>query len=257
MKVIKQSFEILDWSGLDLYQRVETAAWVCRRSETKGDAEGFVRSLIKRGHFSPLEFARIQIGGPDVHGRMESESVRRIREIARAEDDAWMWSLLKRLKVKYPALVADIDTEPSNFPLVIPNNDWIPVLFTTSRTISHQLVRYRHNICFMQESQRHCRYDETGIEVIAPPNLGQVQEKTWVEAMQYAEHSYLILMHHGASAEQARSVLPGCTATRILAYASPEEWRHIFSQRCTPHADPQMQELMYPLRSEMERKRLI
>ena len=39
MRVIEQSAEIQDWSRLDLYERVETAARVCRRSESKGNAE--------------------------------------------------------------------------------------------------------------------------------------------------------------------------------------------------------------------------
>ena len=63
--------------------------------------------------------------------------------------------------------------------------------------------------------------------------------------------------YYGFSAEQARAVLPGCVATRILAYASPEEWRHIFSQRCDEHADPQMAALMRPLEAEMRERGLI
>lgn len=246
MRIVEQSFELLDWSDLDLYQRVETAARVCRRSESKGDAEGFVRSLIKRGHFSPLEFARVRTWD------REAENIRRIREIP-------YQGFVERLRKSYPAFVEDLPCSINcHFCTPIERaNDWIPVLFTTSRTISHQLVRYRHNISFMQESQRHCRYDETGIDVIEPPGLGLVNKDTWRSAVRYDEESYRILMHHGATAEQARAVLPGCTATRILAYASPSEWRHIFSQRCTPHADPQMQALMYPLRDEMERRRLV
>jgi thymidylate synthase (FAD) len=65
------------------------------------------------------------------------------------------------------------------------------------------------------------------------------------------------MMDAGATAEQARAVLPGCVATRILAYASPDEWRHIFGQRCDRHADPQMAALMEPLRAEMAARGLI
>lgn len=248
MRVIEQSFEILDWSNLDLYQRVEMAARVCRRSESKGDAERFVRSLIKRGHFSPLEFARVCIGP------LETENVRQIRKQSRSVTSAKIW--IGRLMARYPALVEDLHYLPEAGELQ-PDNTWIPVLFTTSRTISHQLVRYRRDICYMQESQRHCRYDETGIDVIEPPGLGMVNKDTWKSGVRYSEETYRIMMHHGATAEQARAVLPGCTATRILAYASPEEWRHIFSQRCSAHADPQMQALMFPLRAEMEERRMI
>lgn len=124
--------------------------------------------------------------------------------------------------------------------------------------MSHQLVRYRHDICFCQESQRHCRYDRDGIEVIEPPGLDSLQMRVCWEAGCYAaEATYRDMMKFGATAEQARAVLPGCTATRILAYASPDEWRHIFSQRCDSHADPQMAALMEPLRAEMAARGLI
>ena len=251
MRVIEQSAAILDWSGLGLYERVETAARVCRRSESKGDPAGFVRSLIRRGHYPPLEFARVI-----VHPG-ESENVRRLRERA-AAGNSWMQTLQQRLKHFYPALVDDIDTYPDPVDPIVPANDWIPVLITTSRTISHQLVRYRRDICFMQESQRHVRYDRDGIEVIEPPGLDSLQMRVCWEAGCYAaEATYRDMMKFGATAEQARAVLPGCTATRILAYASPEEWEHIFSQRCDRHADPQMAALMEPLRAEMAARGLI
>lgn len=240
MRIIEQSAAILDWSGLGLYERVERAARVCRRSESKGDAEGFVRSLIRKGHFPPLEFARVRTG-------VYNENMRRLRE--KANWDSWESLFLRRFKTQFPAFVDDLECvfdEQGFIPKVEPANDWIPVLFVTSRTMSHQLVRYRHDICFCQESQRHCRYDRDGIEVIEPPGLDSLQMRVCWEAGCYAaEATYRDMMKFGATAEQARAVLPGCTATRILAYASPDEWRHIFSQRCDSHADPQMAALIW------------
>ena len=249
MRIIEQSATILDWSGLDLYERVEQAARVCRRSTSKGDAEGFVRSLIRKGHFPVLEFARIKTGLD------ESENVRRIRE--RAESGvtlAKVW--MARLASEYPALTEDMGFSPDGFGVTV-DDSWIPVLITTSRTISHQLVRYRHDITFCQESQRHVRYDRDGIEVIMPPGLNQLAWNAWNFAMQEAEGAYIEMTEAGAKAEQARAVLPGCTATRILAYASPDEWRHIFSQRCDEHADPQMSALMIPLWDKMRERGLV
>ena len=250
MRVIEQSAEILDWSNLNLYERIETAARVCRRSESKGDPEGFVRSLIRKGHYPPLEFARIITGWED------AENIRRIRERAAGGGTlAKVWQ--SRLKVACPTLVEDIVCPRDEGGVTIAN-DWIPVLITTSRTISHQLVRYRHDITFCQESQRHVRYDRDGIEVIEPPGLDSLQMRVCWEAGCYAaEATYRDMMKFGATAEQARAVLPGCVATRILAYASPQEWRHIFSQRCDEHADPQMSALMIPLRDEMRERGLI
>lgn len=261
MRVIEQGATILDWSGLGLYERVETAARVCRRSESKGDAAGFVRSLVRRGHFPPLEFAR---------GEMNWEgagiyvfNVRRLREMLEANHiSATAFLCASLICEEYPAFFEGVgnpyarttDTNAS----WKPDTNWIPVLITTSRTISHQLVRYRRDVCFMQESQRHVRYDRDGIEVIEPPGLGmQVTRGIWYDAVVDAEDAYRRMMEAGATAEQARAVLPGCTATRILAYASPDEWRHIFGQRCDSHADPQMAALMEPLRAEMAARGLI
>ncbi len=274
MRIIEQSATILDWSGLDLYQRVEQAARVCRRSESKGDAEGFVRSLIRRGHLSPLEFARVEFPAIALYPILDWVSnIRRLREIAVDEeaDEAAEFARqrLAAVAMRYPAFCEGIQlTEEDIYPFAAqgmkPANDWIPVLFVTSRTISHQLVRYRHDITFCQESQRHVRYDRDGIEVIEQPPMlnqhewmNQLVWNAWNFAMHDAEGAYIEMMEAGATAEQARAVLPGCTATRILAYASPDEWRHIFSQRCDEHADPQMRALMIPLRDEMRERELI
>ena len=259
MRVIEQGATILDWSGLDLYERVETAARVCRKSTSRGDAEGFVLSLIRRGHFPVLEFARIK----EVQTWATPFNVRRLREEVAAEKDrahSRAREELKSLAGQFPVFAEGMEELLDECPAarVEPVNDWIPVLITTSRTISHQLVRYRHDITFCQESQRHVRYDRDGIEVIMPPGMGiQVTRGIWYDAVVDAEDAYLRMMEAGATAEQARAVLPGCTATRILAYASPQEWRHIFSQRCDSHADPQMAALMIPLREEMLARGLI
>lgn len=268
MRIIEQSATVLDWSNLGLYERVETAARVCRRSESKGDAEGFVRSLIRRGHLSSLEFARIDFGGG------KAVNARRVRELTQNNPDYAAAAYLPEMLFLWPAFGEDMPEEAEKAQRMAERksitaamlseyvkavNDWIPVLITTSRTISHQLVRYRHDITFCQESQRHVRYDQDGqeVEVIQPPGLKNRAKLIWQGAAEMAEAAYCNMMNNGATAEQARAVLPGCTATRILAYASPEEWRHIFSQRCDRHADPQMSALMIPLRDEMQRRGLI
>lgn len=258
MRIIEQSAEIQDWTKLNLYERVEIAARVCRRSRCKGDAEGFVRSLIKRGHFPPLEFARIRertSWARPFHVRELRQEVIASKGWERSRDREEM----KGLAREYPAFADGLEELLEECPgvQVEPDDEWIPVLFVTSRTISHQIVRYRNDITYCQESQRHCRYDKDGIEIIEPPGLNDEARELLLSACVRAEAHYHRMMAEGATAEQARAVLPGCTATRILAYASPDEWRHIFSQRCDKHADPQMRALMEPLRARMLELRLI
>ena len=119
-----------------------------------------------------------------------------------------MATLIARLKASYPSLVEEYQYLPDVTPIE-PDDNWIPVLFVTSRTISHQLVRYRQDICFMQESQRHMRYDKTGIEVIEPPGLDDFSRRALHVVCERAEYHYATMIKHGATAEQARAVLPG------------------------------------------------
>lgn len=61
MKVINQSAKLLlPEDGTEALRHIEYAGRSCYRSNdkiTETSAEAFVRSLIRRGHLSPLEFA--------------------------------------------------------------------------------------------------------------------------------------------------------------------------------------------------------
>jgi hypothetical protein len=64
MRLVKPSFEIWDRSG-DPLALIERAGRVCYQSEPKGDPEGFVRRIIKSGHYSVLEHAWFAVDGWD------------------------------------------------------------------------------------------------------------------------------------------------------------------------------------------------
>jgi thymidylate synthase (FAD) len=153
----------------------------------------------------------------------------------------------------------------------INGNDWYPVLgqkslvsklernvhetltvkFTTSRSISHELVR--HRICsFAQKSTRYC--DEKGeIEFIEPcwlENSTLIPRHWFPKGLFNVEKIYQTLRRHNWKPEQAREVLPNALATEIVVKASLQEWKHIFSLRCDKAAHPMMQDLMNPLQKE-------
>jgi thymidylate synthase (FAD) len=69
--------------------------------------------------------------------------------------------------------------------------------------------------------------------------------------MLQAEKAYLALHAQGASAQQARSVLPNSLKTEIVVTCNMREWRHIFELRCASSAHPQMREIMLPLLGKM------
>jgi thymidylate synthase (FAD) len=130
------------------------------------------------------------------------------------------------------------------------------VRFICDRGVSHELVRHRL-ASFSQESTRYANYSQARfgkeITVIRPcfwPENSPAYA-LWVDAMQRAEDVYLALLAAGASAQEARSVLPNSLKTEIVVTCNMREWRHIFELRCAPAAHPQMREIMLPLLCSM------
>lgn len=139
------------------------------------------------------------------------------------------------------------------------------VEIVTSRDVTHQLVRHRLTSP-SQESQRYCDYsghvrfiipewaeikpdDDIGPEDVT---VGKNEEWEWLTQVFGAETGYRLLRKLGKRPEQARSVLPNCTATTIVVTANFREWRHIFRLRTDIHADAEMRRVMLPLLSEMQ-----
>lgn len=262
MRIIEQSAVIEDWSKMDLARRVERAARLCYGRDKPRDPRSFVKALVEKQHFSPLEFARIETSGSIyVSG---SINLRDLRRESLAAGGA-LYSLFAILvNEQYPEFFEDIQHKWRRPGRAIdqlswrPHDTWVPVLITTNRAVSHQLVRHRHEVAFMQASQRYIRMDE--LECIRPsvyfePNT--TSEDNWIDAMMEAEHRYAHSLEQGNPAQAARLMLTNSTATRILVYASVGEWGYIFKLRCSEKADPMMRALMVPLRDEFLRRNII
>ena len=54
---------------------------------------------------------------------------------------------------------------------------------------------------------------------------------------------YFDLLNNGATAQEARAVLPTCLKTEVVMTATVEEWLHFFRLRCSEAAHPQMREV--------------
>lgn len=132
--------------------------------------------------------------------------------------------------------------------------------FVCDRGVTHELVRHRL-ASFSQESTRYCDYYKDGeIQVIKlcfwdglDTESIKVYNK-WYDAMINAEKAYNELREMGATAQEARSVLPNSLKTEIVVSANLREWRHIFKLRTSMRAHPQMREVMIPLLYEFRRK---
>ncbi|MEA3230392.1 MAG: FAD-dependent thymidylate synthase [Thermodesulfobacteriota bacterium] len=128
----------------------------------------------------------------------------------------------------------------------------ITVRIVCDRGITHEIVR--HRLCsFSQESTRYANYAKekfgSEITVIRPffwePDSDEYRQ--WAAAIQATEKAYLNLIAKGASAQQARSVLPNSLKTEIIVTANIREWRHIFNLRCDRASHPQIRQIMLPL----------
>ena len=65
-----------------------------------------------------------------------------------------------------------------------------------------------------------------------------------------AEFTYLKLIKEGATAQEARSVLPNSLKTEIMVTTNIREWMHILDLRCSKASHPQMREIMLPILTE-------
>lgn len=137
----------------------------------------------------------------------------------------------------------------------------VSVNITCDRGVTHELVR--HRLCsFAQESTRYCNYSgekfgreltfvkpswaaEHDLDALPIPLLRKYN--IWVRSMEEAEKAYIEMLGEGASAQEARSVLPSSLAAKIAVKANLREWIHIFRMRCDIPAHPDMRVTMMPI----------
>ena len=80
------------------------------------------------------------------------------------------------------------------------------------------------------------------------------QRMAWTCAMSWAEKQYMNLLDNGASAQEARSVLPNSLKTDIIMSTNLRSWRNFFQQRTAKAAHPQMREIAQPMLDEFKRR---
>ncbi|MFH0784761.1 MAG: FAD-dependent thymidylate synthase [Pseudomonadota bacterium] len=151
--------------------------------------------------------------------------------------------------------LSKIDELPAELRL---RHRFVSVRFIVNRAVTHELVR--HRLCsFLQESQRYCRYSEDKFDnqvTFIKPMFFKEESKEyqlWKEAMQQTEATYFKLLET-ASPQAARTVLPNSCKTEIIVFCNLIEWRHIFTLRTSPAAEPSMLEIMIPLQKEMQER---
>ena len=187
-------------------------------------------------------------------------------------------AIAKALVRWYPLFFADLSPNAERYlgevpeyiyvytPAELLEHETVTVKFIVDRGVTHELVRHRP-VAYSQESTRYCNYGRAGhVTFVIPPWLSILpgtyvavphvnpfaESARWYETVRAAELSYLNLLKDGWSPQQARSVLPNSLKTEIVATATLRQWRHILSLRTAENAHPQMQEVMCPLKSDMQ-----
>ena len=267
MELIEQSHRIIGRCPSDPQEAlklIEYAGRVCYASEdkiTEDSALPFVRGLIERGHLSVLEHSEFtgDCDGaftvtPYLH---EAWGELYPLSIYSGNLRAWMESG-NRPKTRghgYNDVTIDSFLRGEFMPAVCPQEHRrYTVEFITNRAMTHELVRHR-TASVSQASQRYIRYgDENQMLFIKPfefSEWGLSAQDRFKDSCRSAEYDYGMLLAGGLKPQQARNVLPNSCATRIVMTADRTCWEHVFKLRCDKAADPQMQDLMMPVKAEM------
>lgn len=145
--------------------------------------------------------------------------------------------------------------------LVAPNDVnevWVSMWLRGSRGFSHEMVRHGDWTAISQRSTRYV--DESESEVCWHPAImeeanseGGSLTRTFLSDVETAadeayKHLVEMLMLNGHDRKQARGaargVLPNALETQMIFSASLAQWNHIFSMRCSQHADAEIRQIM-------------
>lgn len=141
------------------------------------------------------------------------------------------------------------------------------VKFICSRSTSHQLVRHRV-MSFAQESQRYCNYSldkfNNEITFVIPSWLhseerhidttsgfGVEDNEEFIAFLCKAERHYFYLLEKNLKPQQARQILPNACKTELVVTGFNDDWKKLFDLRCSTGADPDIKEIMIPLKEAL------
>ena len=292
MKLIKQSFEILDQQcGLEgIYKQIEQAGRTCYKSEdkiTEDSAKEFVDRMIKSGHGAMLEHGTVYLAMPtetmipieanswgkytknpyskgfrvcDVNGQKRVAITTNLRVLV---ENGWLDDL-------------QYICEPTEY-----HEKRITVKFITDQGILREFTRHRV-FSFAVESTRYCNYSKNRfsheITFIQPNWISDKDVENYhmdfgyftdqdtnhitavnrfISALKNAEYFYMELIKLGYKPQQARNILPLATKCDMIMTGFVSDWKHFFGLRDASSAHPQAQELAHSLHETFIQRDLI
>ena len=288
MKFIKPKVEYLPQSeGIDgIYKQIERCARTCYKSEdhiTDNSAEKFVKKMIENKHTAMLEQGTVYLKIPTSYSSVLYVHLSNF------------YSLNPYSTVTYDEGILYVTT---NYRVIVENNLFddlkyickptelhekrITVKFTTDIGTARELTRHR-TFSMAQESTRYCNYsmnkfkgvgfiipswlemneleltDKSDLEGWFTANDSSIKQTIFMESCWRSEEAYLNLIKNGATAEQARQVLPLSTKTELCMTGFESDWQHVFDLRykgTTGKPHPDMKYLMGLLVDELNKNNI-
>ena len=77
---------------------------------------------------------------------------------------------------------------------------------------------------------------------------------TFEDTCRFIEKRYFEMLKHGATPQEARSILPNSLKTEIVMTMNLREWRHFFKLRCDKAAHPQTREIANMILEEFRKE---
>ena len=293
MKLIKQSFEILDQQcGLEgIYKQIELAGRTCYKSEdkiTEDSAKEFVDRMIKSGHGAMLEHGTVYLAIPisewrctdDYRDSYISNPYSNVNDsLVNWENNEGIVYITTNLRVLVEnGWLDDLQyiCEPTEY-----HEKRITVKFTTDQGILREFTRHRV-FSFAVESTRYCNYtkDKFSNEItFIQPNwisdkdienyhmdFGYFTDQDtnhitavnrFMSALKNAEYFYMELIKLGWKPQQARNILPLATKCDMIMTGFVSDWKHFFELRDAASAHPQAQELAHSLHETFIQRGLV
>ena len=293
MKLIKQSFEILDQQcGLEgIYKQIEISGRTCYKSEdkiTEDSAKEFVDRMIKSGHGAMLEHGTVYLAIPisewrctdDYRDSYISNPYSNVNDsLVDWENNVGTVYITTNLRVLVEnGWLDDLQyiCEPTEY-----HEKRITVKFTTDQGILREFTRHRV-FSFAVESTRYCNYtkDKFSNEItFIQPNwisdkdienyhmdFGYFTDQDtnhitavnrFISALKNAEYFYMELIKLGWKPQQARNILPLATKCDMVMTGFVSDWKHFFALRDAASAHPQAQELAHSLHETFIQRGLV
>ena len=293
MKLIKQSFEILDQQcGLEgIYKQIEISGRTCYKSEdkiTEDSAKEFVDRMIKSGHGAMLEHGTVYLAIPisewrctdDYRDSYISNPYSNVNDsLVNWENNEGIIYITTNLRVLVEnGWLDDLQyiCEPTEY-----HEKRITVKFTTDQGILREFTRHRV-FSFAVESTRYCNYSKNRFSnevTFIQPNwisdkdienyhmdFGYFTDQDtnhitavnrFMSALKNAEYFYMELIKLGWKPQQARNILPLATKCDMIMTGFVSDWKHFFELRDAASAHPQAQELAHSLHKTFIQRGLV